>query len=208
MQMKNVVVVNVVVVKVVKALILPLILVLLVNLTGCSEEKSDMVLDVQEVNIAEDLMMPVNYYKMPLEYYKVNAPTEGKSKVKLAIMTSDKESIEEIWTCEFDLKKIDELFFNFSEKCFLLNDHEKGKKSYSKTSVEVGNDKLIKKILDASEAVGGSFSVSKEQFATGKSTCLFYKSPSISDSEIELLQNGEFDKLKSEILFVTITPID
>jgi len=52
--------------------------------------------------------------------------------------------------------------------------------------------------------VGGSFSVSKEQFATGKSTCLFYKSPSISDSEIELLQNGEFDKLKSEILFVTI----
>mgnify|MGYP000880438939 FL=1 len=208
MQMKNVVVVNVVVVKAVKALILPLILVLLVNLTGCSEEKSDMVLDVQEVNIAEDLMMPVNYYKMPLEYYKVNAPTEGKSKVKLAIMTSDKESIEEIWTCEFDLKKIDELFFNFSEKCFLLNDHEKGKKSYSKTSVEVGNDKLIKKILDASEAVGGSFSVSKEQFATGKSTCLFYKSPSISDSEIELLQNGEFDKLKSEILFVTITPID
>ena len=208
MQMKNVVVVNVVVVKVVKALILPLILVLLVNLTGCSEEQSDMVLDVQEVNIAEDLMMPVNYYKMPLEYYKVNAPTEGKSKVKLAIMTSDKESIEEIWTCEFDLKKIDELFFNFSEKCFLLNDHEKGKKSYSKTSVEVGDDKLIKKILDASEAVGGSFSVSKEQFATGKSTCLFYKSPSISDSEIELLKNGEFDKLKSEILFVTITPID
>ena len=35
------------VVKAVKALILPLILVLLVNLTSCSEEKSDMVLDVQ-----------------------------------------------------------------------------------------------------------------------------------------------------------------
>ena len=197
------------VVEAVKALILPLILVLLVNLTGCSEEKSDMVLDVQEeVNITEDLMMPVNYYKMPLEYYKVNAPTEGKSKVKLAIMTSDKESIEEIWTCDFDLKKIDELFLNFSEKCFLWNYHEKGKESYSKTSVEVGNDKLTKKILDAREAVGGSFSVSKEQFATGKSTCLFYKSPSISDSEIELLQNGEFDKLKSEVLFATITPID
>lgn len=201
MQMKNVV-------KVVKALILPLILVLLVNLTGCSEEQSDMVLDVQEVNIAEDLMMPVNYYKMPLEYYKVNAPTEGKSKVKLAVMTSDKESIEEICTCDFDLKKIDELFFNFSEKCFLLNYHEKGKKSYNKSLVEVGNDKLTKKILDASEAVGGSFPLSKEQFATGKSTCLFYKSPSISDSEVELLKNGEFDKLKSEILFVTITPID
>ena len=41
--------------------------------------------------------------------------------------------------------------------------------------------------------------MSKEQFATGKSTCLFYKSPSISDSEIELLQNGEFDKLKKDI---------
>jgi len=201
MQMKNVV-------KVVKALILPLILVLLVNLTGCSEEQSDMVLDVQEVNIAEDLMMPVNYYKMPLEYYKVNAPTEGKSKVKLAVMTSDKESIEKIWSEDFDLKKIDELFFNFSEKCFLLNYHEKGKKSYNKSLVEVGNDKLTKKILDASEAVGGSFPLSKEQFATGKSTCLFYKSPSISDSEVELLKNGEFDKLKSEILFVTITPID
>lgn len=201
MQMKNVV-------KVVKALILPLILVLLVNLTGCSEEQSDMVLDVQEVNIAEDLMMPVNYYKMPLEYYKVNAPTEGKSKVKLAIMTSDKESIEKIWSEDFDLKKIDELFFNFSEKCFLLNYHEKGKKSYNKSLVEVGNDKLTKKILDASEAVGGSFPLSKEQFVTGKSTCLFYKSPSISDSEVELLKNGEFDKLKSEILFVTITPID
>ena len=196
------------VVEAVKALILPFILVLLVNLTGCSEEQSDMVLDVQEVNIAEDLMMPVNYYKMPLEYYKVNAPTEGKSKVKLAIMTSDKESIEEICTCDFDLKKIDELFFNFSEKCFLLNYHEKGKKSYNKSLVEVGNDKLTKKILDASEAVGGSFPLSKEQFATGKSTCLFYKSPSISDSEVELLKNGEFDKLKSEILFVTITPID
>ena len=201
MQMKNVV-------KVVKALILPLILVLLVNLTGCSEEQSDMVLDVQEVNIAEDLMMPVNYYKMPLEYYKVNAPTEGKSKVKLAVMTSDKESIEEICTCDFDLKKIDELFLNFSEKYFLLNYHEKGRKSYNKSLVEVGNDKLTKKILDASEVAGGSFPLSKEQFATGKSTCLFYKSPSISDSEVELLKNGEFDKLKSEILFVTITPID
>ena len=104
MQMKNVV-------EAVKALILPLILVLLVNLTGCSEEKSDIVLDVQEaVNITEDLMMPVNYYKMPLEYYKVNAPTEGKSKVKLAIMTSDKESIEEIWTCDFDLKNSNGIF--------------------------------------------------------------------------------------------------
>jgi len=111
MQMKNVV-------KAVKALILPLILVLLVNLTGCSEEQSDMVLDVQEVNIAEDLMMPVNYYKMPLEYYKVNAPTEGKSKVKLAVMTSDKESIEEICTCDFDLKKIDELFLIFRRSVF------------------------------------------------------------------------------------------
>ena len=196
------------VVQALRTRILPLIIVLLVNLTGCSEEQSDMILDVQEVKIAEDLMMPVNYYKMPLEYYKVNAPTEGKSKVKLAVMTSDKESIEEICTCDFDLKKIDELFFNFSEKCFLLNYHEKGKKSYNKSLVKVGNDKLTKKILDASEAVGGSFPLSKEQFATGKSTCLFYKSPSISDSEIELLQNGEFDKLKSEILFVTITPID
>ena len=89
-----------------------------------------------------------------------------------------------------------------------MNYHEKGKKSYNKSLVEVGNDKLTKKILDASEAAGGSFPLSKEQFATGKSTCLFYKSPSISDSEVELLKNGEFDKLKSEVLFVTITPID
>ena len=166
------------VVKVAKALILPLILVVLVNLTGCSEEQSDMVLELKALDSTQEMFTPMTYYKAyPLVYYKVHVPTEKSGKVRIAVMTSDKGKLTEVFTGEdLDLAKLKELFFNFSDLGFHLNINSSKQKDVPsfKSVAEFEDDKLLKKIMNSNESTSNSFPLSKEQFATGKSTCLFF----------------------------------